>query len=127
MKSDCGNHVFGYRVDGILVCPWCIENLGQTAMESFIAADWFDAHFGKCDLCGWPLLGLYKYEKDLQRRQLVEKQFNISDDFSDLEKSVLKEEIELLSLRVYNIECSVFKKIIGGENESGTLLPSFDW
>jgi len=127
VKLDCESHIFGYWVDGILVCPWCFENLGQTARESFTAADWFDAHFGKCDQCGWPLWGLYKYEKDLERRQLVEKQFNVSDDFSDLEKSVLKEEIELVSLRVYNTDCSVFKKIIGGENESGTLLPSFDW
>jgi hypothetical protein len=49
MKSDCESHIFGYRVDGIRVCPWCFENLGQAARESFTAADWFDAHFGKCD------------------------------------------------------------------------------
>jgi hypothetical protein len=127
MKSDCGSHVFGYRVDGILVCPWCFENLLQVPMESFSAADWFDAHFGKCDLCAWPLWGLYKYEKDLERSQLVEKEFDISDDLSNLENSVIKEEIELVSLWVYNNDYSFFRKITGGENESGTLLPSFDW
>lgn len=96
-------------------------------MESFVATDWFDAHFGKCDLCRWPLRNLYKYEKYLERRQLAKKEFNICGDFSDLEKSVLKEEIESVSLRVYNTDCSLFRIVMGSENESGTLLSGFDW
>jgi hypothetical protein len=127
VKLNCGDYIFGYWVDWILVCPCCFENLRQVPMESLIAADWFDAHFGKCDLCGWPLWGLYKYEKYLERRRLAEKEFNVSDDFSGLENSVLKEEIELVSLRVYNTDCSLFRIVMGSENECGTLLPGFDW
>jgi hypothetical protein len=127
MKSDCGGHIFGYWVEGVLVCPWCFENLGKYAQESSVAADWFDAHFGKCDLCRWPLWNLYKYEKCLERRGLAEKEFDVSDDFSGLENSVLKEEIELVSLRVYNTDCSLFRIVMGSENESGTLLSGFDW
>jgi hypothetical protein len=78
-------------------------------------------------LCGWPLWGLYKHEKYLERSQPDEKEFDISDDLSDLENSVPIEEIELVSLRVYNNDHSLFRKITGGENESGTLLSSFDW
>lgn len=121
------SYAFGYWFDGVLYCPLCFSDLGRVLPDEIVFMDSIWAHFGECHRCRWPLWGLYKYEKYLERRQLVEKQFNISDDFSDLEKSVLKEEIEMVSLRVYNTDCSVFKKIIGGENESGTLLPSFNW
>jgi hypothetical protein len=126
VKLNCGDYIFGYWVDWILVCPWCFENLRQVPMESLSAADWFDAHFGKCDLCGWPLWGLYKYEKYLERRKSVENQFDISDNLSNLEESVFKEEIELVSLLLYNTDSLVFRKIIGWKNESGTLLPGLD-
>ena len=122
------SRILGYWFEAYLYCPLCFSNLGRVIPDEIVFIDSIDA-FGKCHNCRWSLRGLYEYEKYLNRRRLVEKQFDISDDFSNLEKPVSKEEIELVSLYLYNTGWSPFTKIVvGGENGcSSDLLQSLDW
>lgn len=116
------DRAFGYWFDGDLYCPLCFSDLGKVSPDEIIFINSIEAHFGKCDYCGWPLWGLYKYQKYLERRQLVEKQFDISDNFSDFEKPVLKEEIELISLHVYNTDRSIFREVFTGVTHGESII-----
>jgi hypothetical protein len=106
------DRILGYLFDGDLYCPLCFPDFGRVSPDEIVFRDSFDAHFGKCHRCGWPLWGLYQYEKYLERRGRVEKQFNISDDLSDLDKVVLNGETELVSLWVNNTDCPNFRKMV---------------
>jgi hypothetical protein len=113
--------ILGYWSEAYLYCPLCFSNLGRVIPDEIVFMDSIDA-FGKCHNCRWPLLGLYEYEKYLDRRRSVENQFEITDNFSDFEKSVLKEEIELVSLRLYNTDRSIFRDVLAGVTHNESII-----
>jgi hypothetical protein len=112
--------ILGYWSEAYLYCPLCFSNLGRVLPDEIVFMDSIDS-FGECHSCRWPLWGLYKYEKNLERRKSVENQFDISDNLSNLEESVLKEEIELVSLYVYNTDRSVFREVLTGVTHDQSL------
>lgn len=109
MKRTEGR-IFGYLYDGLLYCPLCFPDFGRVLPDEIVFRNSLDAHFGKCHRCGWPLWGLYQYENYLDRRKVAEKEFTISDDLSDLDKLILKGEIELISLRVFDADGLILGK-----------------
>lgn len=111
MKKRTEGRIFGYWFDGDLYCPLCFSDLGKVSPDEIIFMDSIDAHFGKCHRCGWPLWGLYQYERYLDRRKVVETGFNISDDLSDLDAVILESEIELMNLWVNDADPSIFNKV----------------
>lgn len=110
--------IVGYWFDGDLYCPLCFSDFGRVSPDEIVFVDSIEAHFGECHRCKWPLWDLYEYEKFLDRKQRDEKQFNISDDLSNLDNRVLKGEIELVSTRVYSDECPILGQAFTGSTVS---------
>jgi hypothetical protein len=125
MKRTNGR-IFGFWFDGDLYCPLCFSDLGRLLSDEIIFMDSIDAHFGECHRCKWPLWGLHKYEKYLDRSQVVKKRFVLLNNFSNLDALILKEEVELLTLQIRNTNPSILEKgTVDFPHEESTISAAF--